>query len=61
MPKLLRLSVCVVAQGYSFKGKKEEEIYSKKLTPKNILKAEELLKEASDAIEAHKDKYEKNR
>lgn len=48
-----------VAQGYSFKGKKEEEIYSKKLTPKNILKAEELLKEASDAIEAHKDKYEK--
>lgn len=48
-----------VAQGYSFKGKKEEEIYCKKLTPKNILKAKELLKEASDAIEVHKDKYEK--
>lgn len=48
-----------VAQGYSFKGKKEEEIYCKKLTPKNILKAKELLKEAFDAIEVHKDKYEK--
>lgn len=32
--------------GYPFKGKKEEEIYSKKLTAKNILKAEEILKEA---------------
>lgn len=32
--------------GYPFKGKKEEEIYSKKLTVKNILKAEEILKEA---------------
>ena len=32
--------------GYPFKGKKEEEIYSKKLTAKNILKAEEFLKEA---------------
>lgn len=48
-----------VAQGYSFKGKKEEEIYCKKLTPKNILKAKELLKEAFDAIGVHKDKYEK--
>ncbi|TGY55294.1 site-specific DNA-methyltransferase [Parabacteroides distasonis] len=48
-----------VAQGYSFKGKKEEEIYCKKLTSKNILKAKELLKEAFDAIEVHKDKYEK--
>lgn len=32
--------------GYPFKGKKEEEIFSKKLTAKNILKAEEFLKEA---------------
>lgn len=32
--------------GYPFKGKKEEEIYSKKLIAKNILKAEEILKEA---------------
>lgn len=32
--------------GYPFKGKKEEEIYSKKLTAKNILKAEDFLKEA---------------
>ena len=32
--------------GYPFKGKKEEEIYCKKLTAKNILKAEEFLKEA---------------
>lgn len=28
--------------GYPFKGKKEEEIYCKKLTAKNILNAEEF-------------------
>ena len=39
--------------GYPFKGKKEEEIYSKKLTAKNILKAEEFLKEA-EAISIEK-------
>ena len=45
--------------GYPFKGKKEEEIYSKKLTAKNILKADELLKEA-EAISAEKaDEYTK--
>lgn len=32
--------------GYPFKGKKEEDIYCKKLTAKNILKAEDFLKEA---------------
>ena len=32
--------------GYPYKGKKEEEIYSKNLTAKNILKAGEFLKEA---------------
>ena len=45
--------------GYPFKGKKEEEIYSKKLTAKNILKADEFLKEA-EAIAAEKeDEYTK--
>lgn len=45
--------------GYPFKGKKEEEIYSKKLTAKNILKADELLKEV-EAISAEKaDEYTK--
>lgn len=39
--------------GYPFKGKKEEELYSKKLTAKNILKAEEFLKEA-EAISIEK-------
>ena len=39
--------------GYPFKGKKEEEIYSKKLTAKNLSKAEEFLKEA-EAISAEK-------
>lgn len=48
-----------VISGYSFTGKKEEEIYNKKLTPKNILKGAELLEEANAAIEAKKDEYQK--
>jgi len=48
-----------VAQGYKYKGKKEEEIYSKKLTPKNILQADKLLKEAEAAAEAAKGDYDK--
>lgn len=48
-----------VIKGYSFKGKKEEEIYSKKLTPQNILNAEELLEEARVAAETNKEEFEK--
>lgn len=39
--------------GYPFNGKKEEEIFSKELTVKNILKAAEFLKEA-EAISTEK-------
>lgn len=35
-----------VMTGYSFKGETKEDIYCKKLTPKNILKAKDILKEA---------------
>lgn len=42
-----------VISGYPFKGKKEEEIYSKKLTAKNILNAKEYLEEA-EAISKEK-------
>ncbi|MDD5862379.1 MAG: site-specific DNA-methyltransferase [Prevotella sp.] len=48
-----------VIKGYPYKGKKEEEIYSKKLTPKNLLKGEELLNEAKEKAEAEKDNYTK--
>ena len=48
-----------VMSGYNYKGKKEEEIYSQKLTPKNLLKGEALLKEANEAIEENRDKYDK--
>lgn len=48
-----------VMTGYNFKGKVEEEIYSQKLTLKNLLKGENILKEAEEAIEANKDKYDK--
>ena len=45
--------------GYPFKGKKEEEIYSKKLTAKNILKADEFLKEAETIAAEKEDEYTK--
>ena len=45
--------------GYEYKGKREEEIYSKKLTPKNILQAESLLAEAQQMIEVNQGNYEK--
>lgn len=48
-----------VINGYTYTGKKEEEIYSKKLTPKNILKGAELLAEANAAIKAKKADYQK--
>ena len=43
--------------GYPTKQKQEVEIFSKKLTPKNLLKGAELMAEAEKAIEANKDKY----
>lgn len=48
-----------VMNGYLFKGKIEEEIYSKKLTPKNILQAGTILAEAQQMAELNKDNYDK--
>lgn len=48
-----------VMTGYEYKGKKEEEIYSKKLTPKNILQAETFLTEVQQMTELNKDNYDK--
>lgn len=48
-----------VMSGYAFSGKREEEIYSKKLTTKNILQAEAMLEEARQVSEAAKDNYDK--
>ena len=48
-----------VMNGYLFKGKVEEEIYSKKLTPKNILQAETIIAEAQQMAESNKDNYDK--
>lgn len=45
--------------GYSYKGKIEEEIYSKKLTPTNLIKGMDLMEQAKNAIEENKDKYDK--
>lgn len=48
-----------VITGYAYKGKEEEEIYSKKLTPKNIVKATEFLKEAEVISQMRADEYAK--
>ena len=48
-----------VITGYAYKGKEEEEIYSKKLTPKNIVKAAEFLKEAEVISQMRADEYAK--
>ena len=48
-----------VMTGYEYKGKKEEEIYSKKLTPKNILQADTILAEAQQITKLSKDNYNK--
>ena len=45
--------------GYSYKGEIKEDIYSKKLTPKNLLQAETFLKEAEQLIEVNQGNYEK--
>ena len=43
--------------GYPTKMKQEIEIFSKKLTAKNLAKGAEILKEAEEAIETNKEKY----
>lgn len=48
-----------VITGYAYKGKEEEDIYSKKLTPKNIVKAAEFLKEAEMISQMRADEYAK--
>lgn len=48
-----------VITGYAYKGKTEEEIYSKKLTPKNILKAADFLAQAEMISKMRTDEYAK--
>lgn len=48
-----------VIEGYPYKGKKEEEVYSKKLTPSNIANGDKLLAEAQARADEVKDKYTK--
>ena len=48
-----------VMEGYPYKGEVKEEIYSKKLTAKNILKAESLLNEAASITEERKSEFTK--
>lgn len=48
-----------VMSGYDFTGKEDEEIYSKKLTPKNLLQGKALLEEAERTAELAKGKYDK--
>lgn len=48
-----------VMSGYSYNGEIKEEIYSKKLTPRNILQAEAILAEAQQMAELSKDNYDK--
>ena len=48
-----------VITGYAYKGKTEEEIYSKKLTPKNILKAADFLAQAEMISKMRADEYTK--
>lgn len=48
-----------IISGYSFTGEIKEEIFSKKLTVKNLVQGETILQQANDAIEANKDKYDK--
>lgn len=47
-----------VMAGYPFKGKKEEEIYSKKLALSNLQRAEQWLEEARLAAEAAASQYD---
>ena len=46
-------------RGYPYKGEVKEEIYSKKLTPKNILLAGNFLAEAEQLIALNQDNYDK--
>ncbi len=48
-----------VIQGYPYKGKKEEEVYSKKLTTANITNGNKLIEEAQAKADEAKGKYTK--
>lgn len=48
-----------VMTGYPYKGEKKEEIYSKKLTPKNIARGDKLLAEAQAKAEEEAHNYTK--
>ena len=46
-----------VITGYATKQKQDVEIFSKKLTPKNLLKGADIIAEAEKVIAENKDKY----
>ena len=46
-----------VITGYPTKQKQEVEIFSKKLTPKNLMKGADIIAEAEKVIAENKDKY----
>ena len=48
-----------IISGYDFKGKIESEIYSKKLTLKNLAQGAGIIEQAENIIEENKDKYDK--
>lgn len=48
-----------VIQGYTYKGKQEEEIFNEKFTIKKLEKFPEMLERANQAIEEHKNEYTK--
>lgn len=47
-----------VISGYAYKGEVKEEIFSKKLTPKNLAQGAGIIEEAERAIEENKDQYD---
>ena len=48
-----------VISGYDYKGKVENELYSKKITLKNLAEGASLIEQAEKIIEENKDKYDK--
>lgn len=48
-----------VISGYDFRGKVEEDIFSKQLTIKNLAQGASIIEQAKNAIEENKDKFDK--
>lgn len=47
-----------VISGYAYKGEVKEEIFSQKLTPKNLAQGAGIIEQAERAIEENKDQYD---